>query len=220
MRKVIKDEIKQGKRNDLASKKIEYDSSRYKKGKDYDEIDPNALSAMYKLARYNMERQKAGKIGQTGRAPKFETVDQLQDAIMRYWDYLMAANDAAIQLIPDVEGLCSYIGVNRSTLLSWEREDYRGFAETIKQAKNDIAACKKQIGMRGGIPPIVMAMDFNNNHGYTQKQEVIVTPNNPLGDAATQQELLAKYDTYAQLPDRVESEKAQLPEEVIPEPTE
>lgn len=216
MKKTMRESMKKGERDDTGTRKPEY-ASRYKKGKDYQDVDPKALDAMFKLAQYNMAKLKARKVGQTGRSPKFETVEQLQDAIWEYWDYLIKANGAGINLIPDVEGLCSFIGVDRVTLLSWEREDYRGFAETVKQAKNDIAASKKQIGLRGGIPPIVLAMDFNNNHGYTQKQEVIVTPNNPLGDAATQQELLAKYDTYAQLTDGGGSEKV---EEIILEPTE
>lgn len=220
MYKKEKNEIKEGKRDDLGVKKVHYDPGRYKKGRDYQEIDTKALDAMYKLAQYNMAKQKARKVGQTGRSPKFETVEQLQDAIMEYWEYLIKANATGIQLIPDVEGMCSFIGISRRTFMSWEVEDYRGFAETVTQAKNDIAACKKQIGMRGGIPPIVLAMDFNNNHGYTQKQEVVVTPNNPLGDAASQQELLAKYATYAQLEDGGECERARLPGAVIPEPTE
>ena len=83
----------------------------------------------------------------------------------------------------------------------WERNNTRGFTATIEQAKNDIAACKKQIGLQGKIPPLVLAMDFNNNHGYTQRQEVVVTPNNPLGDAVSNEELLAKYNAYAELDD-------------------
>lgn len=194
-----KREMAQGKRDERGVKIQKYD--QYKEGKDYLKSTGDEMEAMYQMAKNNMKRQKEWRVraGRTG--IRYETVEDLEKGIMDYWDYLIEANAKEIALLPDVEGMCAFLGITRRTMLEWERNDVRGFASTIEQAKNDIAACKKQIGLHGKIPPIIMAMDFNNNHGYTQRQEVVVTPNNPLGDAVSNEELLARYDAYAELAD-------------------
>ena len=192
-----KKEMQEGKRDERGVKIQGY--RQYKEGKDYLPATGDEMDAMYQMAKNNMQRQKERRVraGRTG--IRYETVEDLENGIIEYWNYLMEANAKKIALLPDLEGMCAFLGITRNTLLEWERNDVRGFASTIEQAKNDIAACKKQIGLHGKIPPIIMAMDFNNNHGYTQRQEVIVTPNNPLGDAVSNEELLARYDAYAEL---------------------
>lgn len=174
---------------------------QYKEGRDYKPMAGEEMTVLYNMAKHNMERSKEQRIRAGGGGIRYETVEDLERGIMEYWDYLIKANENKINLIPDVEGLCAFLGLTRNTLLNWENNDTRGMRSTIEQVKNDIAACKKQIGLQGKIPPIIMAMDFNNNHGYTQRQEVVVTPNNPLGDAKSNEELLAKYEQYAELGD-------------------
>lgn len=159
-----------------------------RRGRTTPPMDGTELLATYELARRNMQRRADGTM-----KPKYETVEELREAIVRYWDYLEDANRNGTPLIPDVEGLATFLDVTRRTLIEWERSDRPGFAETVSQAKNDIAACKKQLGQQGRIPPIVMAMDFNNNHNYTQRQEVVVTPRNPLGESTATPELMDRY---------------------------
>ena len=36
--------------------------------------------------------------------------------------------------------------------------------------RNAIALCKKQLAFTGQIPPVVFAIDFNNNHDYIQSK--------------------------------------------------
>lgn len=189
--------VENGTRDEMGVKKLQF--AYYKEGKDYQLPDGDEMQAMYQMAKSNMERAQQNRFKH--RVVRYETVEQLEEGIMQYWDYLMKANENKINLIPDVEGLCAFLGITRKTMWEWERNNTRGFTATIEQAKNDIAACKKQIGLQGKIPPLVLAMDFNNNHGYTQRQEVVVTPNNPLGDTVSNEELLAKYNAYAELDD-------------------
>jgi hypothetical protein len=59
--------------------------------------------------------------------------------------------------------------------------------------KNQLAYCKKQLALKGKIPPIVFATDFNNNHGYTQKQEIAVSMPDPMGQATDPTTLSGKY---------------------------
>lgn len=172
-------------RNELGVRKQTYPTNgKGKGGKAMKPMVGTELLATYDLAIKNMKRMKA---------VHYETAEQLSQGIIRYWQYLKEQNMIGNALIPDVEGLSTFLGISRQTLFNLERSDKEGFRELIAQAKNDIAACKKQLGQQGMIPPIVMAMDFNNNHNYTQKQEVVVTPHNPLGDVTAAPELMAKY---------------------------
>lgn len=199
-RKTLEDEIAEGKRDARGARRPKY--ANYKEGKDFASPEPDVMAAILDLSKMSMERNRRCRTGPDTKGGRdYQTVDELEEGIEAYWNYLLEQNSLGVMLIPDVEGLCAFLGITRVTLLNWENKDYLGFADTIGRAKNAIAAAKKQIGLRGYIPPLVLAMDMNNNHGYTQKQEVIVTPNNPLGDARSNAELLAEYDAVAQLSD-------------------
>lgn len=185
-------QIEQGKRDENGVRIIKYD--QYQRGIDYQPTTGTELEEMYTIARENMEKFRDGG----SMAKEYQTPEDLQNAIIGYWSYLQKNARDGIPVMADLEGMCAFIQVSRRCLLNWERDDYKGFRATIEQAKNDIAACKKQLGQQGKIPPLVMAMDFNNNHGYTQKQEVVLTPNNPMGDATPSDQLM---DRYFQLDD-------------------
>lgn len=124
-----------------------------------------------------------------GRPPRFETVEQLEAAIAEFWQYIAEKNAKGVFLIPDVEGLCTFIRVSRETFNGWGRENYKGFSAIVEKAKNDIAYCKKQLALRGKIPAVVFAIDVNNNHGYKQKQEIELTPKVATTDELTADEL-------------------------------
>ena len=147
---------------------------------------------MLEFEKHNLDRF----IEKGGRPPVYESVNDLQREIQNYWEYLANANREDVRLIPDVEGLASFLGVSRSTFNKWEDTNFQGFADTIKRTKNSIAAFKKQLALHGKIPPIVFATDFNNNHGYTQKQELQLEVKQPIEDIPAE-EIASK---YAELP--------------------
>lgn len=108
-----------------------------------------------------------------GRPPKYPTVESFLKVVNDYFTYLNDTYEqTGVELIPDIEGFCSYAGIYRSLLFEWETSKPAEYSNIIKQLKNTIAAYKKQLGMNGRIPPIVLAMDFNNNHGYVQQQQI------------------------------------------------
>ena len=152
---------------------------RFKEGIDYLPMETDDMSAMIGLI-------QKGNNTRMGRPPKYEDIEEFQGAIQAFWDYCHQSNANGVALIPDVEGLCCYLGIDRVTLGDWERTRSAEFSSTIKSTKNAIAFCKKQLALRGKIPPIVFATDFNNNHGYTQKQEIAVSvPQQQSDDPAT-----------------------------------
>ena len=163
-------------RDERGVRKLAY--ARYKEGIDYSPPDPDMMETVLQMAKTANVRMKH----RGGRPPVFATVEELQAAIDDYWNYLIEANRMKCVLIPDVEGLALYIGVSRETLNQWERNRSE-FSDVIKTAKTAIAATKKQMGYHGNLPPVVLAMDMNNNHGYVAPQQKVAVDirTSPLG---------------------------------------
>jgi outer membrane phospholipase A len=111
---------------------------------------------------------------------KYESLTDFKNKIIEYFDYITKNNKDGADLIPDIEGFCCFAGICRDTLNDWERSRPGEYSDTIKAFKNSVASYKKQLALKGKIPPIVFATDFNNNHGYTQKQDIQITANNQL----------------------------------------
>lgn len=158
---------------------------RFKEGVDFMPVEGGEMVAMLKMAQNSCKKLM-------GRPPTFQSVEELQEAIEAYWDYIVKANENGGTIFPDAEGLAMYLGVSRETVNEWERSNYKNFSATIKTTKNAIAACKKQLALANKIPQLVWVTDFNNNHGYVQKQEVTVAPVNPLGEQVDQKALESK----------------------------
>lgn len=159
---------------------------RFKEGEDYEAVEPDEMVALTQNILDNLDAiDEAERIG---RPRKYETVGEFKEIVRGYINYIRDANIDKVKLIPDIEGLCAYMGIDRVTLLDWENHRDSVYSNTIKSVKNQLAFFKKQLALKGKIPPIVFATDFNNNHGYVQKQEISIPQINPLGpgsDAAT-----------------------------------
>jgi hypothetical protein len=101
-----------------------------------------------------------------GRPPKFESPDQLYEMFLEWKaEVTKEGNDE----IPDVEGLCIYLDTARQTLFDYERKPE--YSDTIKRIKDWIIYKKKQLAMRGKIPPAIYIFDAKNNAGYVDRTE-------------------------------------------------
>lgn len=83
----------------------------------------------------------------------------------RYVAELNANPDIERKLIPDIEAMCTYIGIARATLFTYEKRGTE-WKSTIQYFKNVIATAKKQLALNHKIPPVVWIFDAKNNHGY------------------------------------------------------
>ncbi|MCM1217195.1 MAG: DNA-packaging protein [Lachnospiraceae bacterium] len=180
---------------------------RFKAGEDYEKQTPPEMAVlcdMMKRGIFGEEETPEGvRVRHAGGRPwKYETVEQLQDGIEKYIDYIATQNAAGVALIPDVEGLALFLGVSRSTLYEWQNARPGEFSDTLKRAFNAIAAVKKQLALAGKIPPIVFATDFNNNHGYIQQSKIEVAAVRKL------EELPEKADILRRLPMNTASDPA------------
>lgn len=181
---------------------------RYKEGEDYEKQTAPEMAALCDMMKRGIFGEEEAENGERvrhagGRPRKYETVEELQEGIERYIDYIAVQNSAGVSLIPDVEGLALFLGISRSTLYEWQNTRPGEFSDTLKRTLTGIAAVKKQLGYNGKIPPLVLALDFNNNHGYVQQQKIEVSTSHKL------EELPQKADIMRRLPTKTASDPAE-----------
>lgn len=114
------------------------------------------------------------------------SVRAVQQRIAEYFD-ICAKND----MRPGVEGMCLALGVNRSTLLRWERGELRPeLQETVQKAKQLIAAYLEDVSMSGRLNPATSCFLFKNWFGYKDvvTNEVEVKPS-PFGEQMSNEEI-------------------------------
>ncbi len=87
--------------------------------------------------------------------------------------------------IPTVEDMALALGTSRQTLFNWEH-GLKGASAArqnmIKQAKEVLAGVDAKLVSMGKIPQVTYIFRAKNYFGLADKQEVVVTPNNPLDD--------------------------------------
>lgn len=103
-------------------------------------------------------------------APKFVSAAELQGAVDAYFQVMYEAAQGGSELIPDVEHLRLFLGVNKSTMARWKREN-PDFDDVLAEAYDRVLAVKKQLAMHNKIPQLVYMNDIQNNHGYRQKDK-------------------------------------------------
>ena len=107
--------------------------------------------------------------------------EQVRERVMWYFEH--CAED---DIRPSIVGLANALGVCRDTLWRWRTERSRGesdgHSDTIKKACNIIEQMDAD-GLRDGkTNPAAGIFLLKNNFGYQDKQDLVLTPNNPLGD--------------------------------------
>lgn len=65
--------------------------------------------------------------------------------------------------------------------------------DTIKKAYQILNMQMENYMQNGKINPVAGIFLMKNNMGYQDKSEMVLTPNNPLGDQANPEELQQKY---------------------------
>lgn len=112
--------------------------------------------------------------------------------------------------IPTVEDMCLALGVTRNTVWEWESLQYHVNPERgdmVKKAKEILAGIDAKLVSEGKIPQVTYIFRAKNFFGMRDQQEVVLTPNNPLGNAEDSDTLKNKYleNTYGlsgELPDK------------------
>ena len=96
---------------------------------------------------------------------------------------------------PTVTGMCNALGVDRKTFYQWGQGDYRKSTHSpiIKKAYKILEEMWEDWMANGKVNPVVGIFLGKNHFGYADKQDIVVTPNNPLGDAQNEEEIRQRY---------------------------
>ena len=139
--------------------------TQYKRKGTCEPLATNDLSAILELVIRNIETNK-------GRQAAYPDTQQgltaFCDATLNYFRYVNSINadeEFEKKIVPDVESWCVYLGITRTTLMTYTRRPGE-WADMIENFKNSICACKKQCAFAGKIPPLVTIFDLTNNHHY------------------------------------------------------
>ena len=109
----------------------------------------------------NKDEPKRGR----GRPKSFETVEQLQDTIERYKQYLKEDKKP-----PTIAGLAYYTGIDRTTLYTYKEKDE--YYNIIKKFVDWILMEYEETAIQKGGAGIIFLM---KNYGYSDKCEMAVT---------------------------------------------
>lgn len=97
---------------------------------------------------------------------------------------------------PTVTGLSNALGITRQTFNRWCVGEERGktHREYIQRVRNIMEEMMEGYMLNGKINPVSGIFLMKNNFGYTNKSEVVLTPNSPFGEnTASPEELQQKY---------------------------
>ena len=117
-----------------------------------------------------------------------------KEVAQRVVDYFTICSEDDMK--PSVAGLALAMDIDRRYL--WEiREGRKGknteVADTLKKAMKVLDLQMVDYMQNGKINPVSGIFLMKNNFGYADKQEVVLTPNNPLGDTKDTKELEERY---------------------------
>jgi len=116
--------------------------------------------------------------------------EQVRERFNWYFNYC-AEND----MKPTVSGLASSIGVTRKALWKWKSGiDRPKNYPIIEEAYNRLEELWEMYMMNGKINPPNGIFLGKNHFDYKDVQDVVVTPNNPLGDAKSAEEIAQQYE--------------------------
>ena len=114
---------------------------------------------------------------------------QVEQRINEYFRFC-ADNDRKPQMV----GMANWLGVSRDTLQSWKRGEYRKETHSaiIQKAVSALEELWAEYMLNGKVNPASGIFIAKNWYNYSDTQQIVVTPNNPL-DQADGDEARKKY---------------------------
>ena len=120
---------------------------------------------------------------------------QVEDRLKWYFDH--CADD---DMKPTVNGMCNALGIHRDTLCDWKNGDNRAVTHQpiIQKAYRLLEEMWEMYMMNGKINPVSGIFLGKSMFGYQDKQEIVLTPKNPIDEYQDRKVIEAK---YAELPE-------------------
>lgn len=130
--------------------------------------------------------------------PPIDISDARQVEERIQWYFVHCAED---DMKPTVTGLCNALGVTRDTLIAWRTGKYREDSHQAIAARAHavLEELMEHYMQNGKVNPVSGIFLLKNLYsGYSDKQELVLTPNQPQLSDADREAIEAK---YAELPD-------------------
>lgn len=102
---------------------------------------------------------------------------QVEQRIGDYFQHCME-NDRR----PQVVGMCNWLGISRDTLNTWKNGEYRkgSHSDIIKKAMGFLEEMWAEAMLTNHLNPATGCFIAKNWYNYSDTQQIVVTPNNPL----------------------------------------
>lgn len=116
----------------------------------------------------------------------------------RFDEYIQYCSQVGFK--PTIESLCVALGIDRMTLRNWKNGVGTDKEKQIvaQQIYEMFAAIDADLAMNNKVYPATYIFRGKNYYDMRDETEVVVTPNNPLGDIVSAEEIAEK---YAELPE-------------------
>lgn len=124
--------------------------------------------------------------------PVIDISDEKQVEERLQWYFNSCVED---DIKPTVTGMCRALGIHRKTLYRWGQGEVRESTHShlIKKAYDLLEEMWENWMLNGKINPVVGIFLGKNHFGYADKQDIVVTPNNPLGAMGSESEIQQRY---------------------------
>ncbi len=130
------------------------------------------------------------------KAEPVKSDEECSERIERYFDGCAERGE-----LPRWENLALCLGVSRAAAWNWATGKQCSAARTrmMQRAKDILASIDAELVSKGKIPQVVYIFRAKNFYEMRDQQDVVLTPNNPLGDSQTTEELTEKYSMLIDL---------------------
>ena len=130
------------------------------------------------------------------KAEPVKTDEECAERIERYFEGCAERGE-----LPRWENLALSLGVTRACCWNWATGKQCSSARTkmMQRAKDILASIDADLVMRGKIPQVVYVFRSKNFYEMRDQQDMVITPNNPLGDAKTNEQLADKYSEWIEI---------------------
>jgi len=118
---------------------------------------------------------------------KAVTDEEIRERLEMYFVETLKAGE-----IPTVEEMCLALGYPRQTIWRWEAGEEGSTParrDMIKKAKELLASFDAKMVQEGKINPVTYIFRAKNYFGLQDKQEYVLTPNNPLGEISDTEDI-------------------------------
>src|SRR5690606_23107268 len=124
--------------------------------------------------------------------PKAVTDEEIAERLTEYFERTFGEGQ-----LPTVEGMCLALEYAQETIRRREpgaEGSTHAGRDMINKARDLIAAYDANLVAEGKLNPVTYIFRSKNYYGMKDQQEHVITPNNPLGDAASPEEIKRRLD--------------------------